>query len=276
MIFEKYLNRAPIPEIAAVQPNARDCIFVADTSGFANELVKCGIVSPDSSYYRDLIEGNLSKVAESDAMLEKLEERVPTSRTWTNTADVCGSMPIVPALLAGHPQSMRLRQRRKRPAGPLAIFLETTGSSATQSGADLRGAAMLALARKLGEYRPIELYVCITYGMRDVMNGVLVKIETTPLDLGRAVAMLGTMSSTAGYGVSLTRKIGNDWVGGWSYGSAHLERRWCGEIFKRFLNPSSDVLYVPAAYQTDNWHDAPKWLDSMLEKYGGETIESED
>lgn len=162
------------------------------------------------------------------------------------------------------------------PAGPLSIFLETTGSGGAHSGSDARGAVMLALVRMLSEYRAVDLHVCTTYGGRDTMNALLCKVETTPLDLARASHLLGRLGASAIVGDRVMRRFGRPgYYSGWSYGVPELERRWCGEIFRRFLNPGSDVLFVPAAYLDDNWRNPVKWLKDMLVRYGGETIEED-
>src|ERR1043166_5777876 len=114
MIFEQHLSRAAIPEIRKLQPRARDNIFVCDAGGLADRLGKIRLFG-DEEYRRGLIGGDLSRVEESSKFLEQLEEQIPVSRTFANVAEVTGSLPIVPALLAGHPQAMRLRRRVRRP-----------------------------------------------------------------------------------------------------------------------------------------------------------------
>jgi hypothetical protein len=109
------------------------------------------------------------------------------------------------------------------------------------------------------------------------MNGLLVRIETTPLDLGRAAHMLVKLDRAASYGADVLKQAIGHNPGSWSYGTPELERRYCGEIFKRFLHPDSDILYVPAAYLGDsNIANPAKWLDDMLVKYGGATVERDE
>lgn len=276
MVFESFLNREPIPEIAALQPNARDNIFLADAEGFAEKLAALPRGHASESYVRGLRKGDLARVRESDELVERLSDQVPHSRTFANTVGVVGALPIVPAYLAGQPMNMRLRTRQKKPAGPLAIFLETTASSGAQGNATLRGAAMLALVRVLNEYRPVDLWVCVTYGQREKMHGLLVRVETRPLDIARSAHMLGNLSETGIVGARLFHSMNLYFAGGWSYGVPELERKWCGQIFGRFLQPGSDVLYVPAAHLSDKLlKDPVSWLKSMLAQYGGETM-SED
>jgi hypothetical protein len=88
--------------------------------------------------------GDLSGVAKSDALLAKMEQyALPTSRReWRD--DVCGSIPNVPAFIAGHPLSMRRRARSENEASPIAIVADLS-TSAGISADDLsrRGAAIL-------------------------------------------------------------------------------------------------------------------------------------
>lgn len=270
MLFQPHMNLECIPEIKAERPHAHDNIILADASGLAE---RCDL----GSYRTGLLQGDLSLVALSDQYLEKLEDSLITSRTWHNVSSCVGALPIIPAYIAGQSNNMRLRTRQKKPAGPLSIFMECTGSAGSMgAGAVQRGSAMLALVRKLNEYRPVELWLCVTYGHHNQMNGLLTKIETTPLDLGRAAHMLCRFNETAGQGWNILRRVVGD-PGSWSYGEPRLERTWCGEIFARFLHPGSDVLYIPAAYLADKLLSNPTaWLQDMLVKYGGETVERDD
>lgn len=273
MFFSSHLNVEPIPEIKAVRPAARDSIMLCDAAGFAEQI---GDDPSWITYKRGLIEGDLSLVAKSDEFLRNLEEKLITTRTFCNVVSPVGALPIVPAFIAGQSNNMRLRMRRKKPAGPLSIFLECTGSAGSMDTerAALRGAAMLALVRKLGDYRPITLWLCVTYGLTNTMNGLLIKVETTPLDLARSAHMLCGLRMTASVGYNVIAKTIGRVPGSWSYGTPDLERRWCGEIFKRFLEPGSDVLYVPAAFSRDRTiSDPARWLQDMLVQYGGESVE---
>lgn len=278
MEFNYYPNVACIPEIAAVRPRARDNIMTCDIAGFAREyrVVDRIFAGWGADHVRKMESGDNSLVQLSDQFLSALEDEMIVSRSWANTADVVGALPIVPAYIAGVPQNMRQRRRVRAACGPLSVFLECTGSAGSMgiNEAQQRGAAMLALVRALAPLRPVELWLCVTFGHHDEMNGLLCKIETQPLDLARAAHMLCGLSATASVGAALiSAKIGHH-CGSWSYGVPELERKWCGEIFKRFLQPGSDVLYVPAAYARDqNVANPSAWVRDMLRKYGGETVQ---
>lgn len=278
--FQSHLNVECIPEIKRVRPQAHDNIMLCDVPGLI-ERMEQSVSGADSfiqNYYRDHLEkmrrGDLSKVPLSDKYLCDLEDDVFLSKAWHNETGVIGALPNIPAYLAGVPTNMRNRVRAKKPQGPLSIFLECTGSGSTMREHALgRGAAMLALVRALSDQRPVDLWLCVTYGTTNEMNGMLCRIETMPLDLGRAAHMLCSLPTTASIGGDIIAQVIGHNPGSWSYGVPELERKWCGEIFKRFLHPYSEVLYVPAALTGDGGlGDARVWLRNMLVKYGGESV----
>lgn len=284
MFFQQHLNVPCIPEIKAVRPAARDNIVLSDMEGYA---AKCDYPNAHcyygeeghSQYLNGLRNGDLSLVERSDQYLAKMEERGFLSKAWATTLDVVGATPNVPAYIAGQPMNMRRRYRTKKPSGPLSIFLEATGSAGAMSEAETmeRGSAMLALVRILSEQRPVDIWACITYGSQHEMNALLVRLETVPLDLGRAAHMLVKLQHAACYGHRVLTDVIGHQPGSWSYGTPELERKYCGEIFRRFLHPNSDILYVPAAYTRDtNIAKPAQWLNDMLVKYGGETVEGAD
>jgi hypothetical protein len=140
--------------------------------------------------------GDISAVAESDALLARMEEHIhmPSTRaTWTD--DVSGAFPNIPAFLSGQPLNMRQRVKVQIDSAPLAIMVDlgiSGGISAQQ--VRNRGIAILALTRALSAHRPIELWAC-DFGAADEQNGygsktnavlVAAKIETSPLDLAAA------------------------------------------------------------------------------------------
>jgi len=281
--FQSHLNVDCIPEIKKVRPHAHDNIILCDVPGLVEKCEARTMGSDyESQFYGDHVEkmkrGDLSKVALSDKFLSDLEDDVFLSKSWTNQTGIVGALPNIPAYLAGVPTNMRNRIRSRRPQGPLSVFLECTGAGSTM-GPDAmhRGAAMLALVRALSEQRPVDLWLCVTFGHHNEMNGLLCRIETMPLDLGRAAHMLCSLPASASFGSHVIGQVINHSPGSWSYGVPELERKWCGEIFKRFLHPYSDVLYVPAALTGDGGLGKPRdWLRNMLLKYGGDSVVRKD
>lgn len=274
MMYLEFMDRDPIPEILAIRPNAKDSIVLCDAGGLARKFSEMGL----HDMAKGVGEGDASLVTRADEYIRRLEDEQFLSKAWDVRSDVVGSLPNVPAYLAGQPASMRRRVRLKKPQGPLVLFLETTGSGSLADRAHYRGAAMLALVQLLSAQRPVELYVCTTFGEYNTMNALVCKVETTPMDLARSCWMLINLSKMSMRGHDLLRNIRQGRSpGSWSYGTPDLERKYCGEIFGRFLTPGSELLYVPAAFGGDHGLDsAHVWLKAMLKKYGGDSVVRED
>lgn len=267
-----YAEQPSIPEVLARQPRARDRFFTCDIA----ELVE--IVGSDEPYTATLRNGSPELTAQADKFMTKFEDDVFVGRAWNCVDGVVGAVPNIPAFLAGHPQHMRRRQRTTSASGPIAIMLELTGSSGTMSERAVRGAAMLALARLLTNARPVELWTLVTYGMTNSMDMLACRIDTAPLDVSRAAAMLMDQTAFGSANIAHKRVLRQDKAsGGWSYGLPEMERRWSGEAFRRFLGMGTEILFIPAAYLSDNFRDPERWVRDMLNKYGmGAVIRGED
>lgn len=117
-----------------------------------------------------------------------------------------GSIPNVPAVIAGMPNNMLVRATSDAysASAPIRIFIDT-GISAGVEVPQLikRGVAALAFTLVMKKIRPIELYSLIAYlpvpfsnGMNSAYNSKytaainLVRIETNPIDLARSTWML--------------------------------------------------------------------------------------
>ena len=59
----------------------------------------------------------------------ELEDQIVHTRKWRNIDDVVGSMPNIPAFLAGTPNAMRRRVRVDRDDAPVSIFMDLTSSA---------------------------------------------------------------------------------------------------------------------------------------------------
>ena len=134
-------------------------------------------------------DGDLSGVAASDALLEKMERYslATLKPTWENA--ISGALPDVPAFIAGHPLSMRRKVRAASEGAPIAIIADlTTSANINAAQARQRGAAILALVRALSARRPVELWMTSGLDADNLRNAVFisVKIDTAPLDLAHA------------------------------------------------------------------------------------------
>lgn len=129
--------------------------------------------------------GDTSKVAEAERLLEKLDTEIDSDGMrpmWTPS--VVGSFPIVPAYLAGTPESMLARTDVPDARGEIEIWANTT-VSCDCSARDMmrRGVVTLAFAMALSRIRNATV---VLYG---TTNGSNVAIRlANPLDISEACA----------------------------------------------------------------------------------------
>lgn len=216
--------------------------------------------------------GDLSGVAASEALLDKLEAEQFVSPVWRQRLDVVGGSPCVPAYLSGHPMAMRRRERIMSDAGPLTIIVSMSLSAAIDiETMRKRGASLLALVRLLSANRPVELWIAVCLGGNKHGTHTLVRLDTAPLDLARAAHMLTCPSVTRGlgYGVCQDMRSGGQWP---HDDYAHYQRT-ARQLYSGVIGTDSEVLYVGAAHANDPTVKEPlQWLKAMLAQYGGATI----
>lgn len=293
-------TRKAIAPVCKSYPSARDVVLVCDLPGLAqyasgvhrdNHSRAACCAGRDwygNKNYNTSVEqirsGDLSGVAASDALMEKLELSAPLSHAWRIVHDVVGGVPNVPAFLAGQPLTMRRRERTVSEQAPLSIFvsLELSG------GIDIttmrkRGAAILALVRRLSNLRPVELFVCCSIGQMNVAAHIICRVDTAPLDLARAAHVLTCPSATRGVCYASGGQLLNDhlgqrgeWTGQWAYADDNVYRRNAREILASAVTPNAEVLYVSAAHVNDPAIKQPtQWLRDMVAQYGGLETEGE-
>lgn len=275
MIRETF-EQPSIPEVLASQSRARDKFMICDVGGLVQAAREAGSEYPAETADR-LERGVPHLIEKSDKFLQKFEDLIFLGHGWTVHDSVVGAVPNVPALLAGSPYGMRVRQRVRSPQAPLTMLLELTGSGGTQDWSRAqRGAAMLALARLLSNTRAVEVWILVTLGERGYMNMVACRVDTAPLHLGHASVLLCDNLTLTGI-VETNRILLNDSKSqSWSYGSTHMERTWSGEALRRVITPGSELLFIPAAYLSDNFRDPERWVRDMLAKYGMGAIPRDD
>lgn len=217
--------------------------------------------------------GDLSGVAASEELLDKLETEQFVSPVWRNRLDVVGGSPCVPAYLAGHPMAMRRRERIMTEQGPLAIIVSLTLSGGIDTETmRKRGATLLALVRLLSVSRPVELWTAICLGGSNHGTHVLTRLDTAPLDLARAAHMLTCPSVTRGlgYGICETLCAG----GSWPHGNFDKYQATARELYTGATGTQSDVLYVGAAHLNDPLVRRPvEWIKETLAQFGGAAVE---
>ena len=107
-----------------------------------------------------------------------------------------GNTPNVPAVIAGMPENMLVRQQTHQMASnaPIRIIVDLFASwQISQQEFIRRGVSAIAFAMVMNTVRPIDLYVAHTGTSSSVNNksvAHIIKIDTKPLDLPRAVWMI--------------------------------------------------------------------------------------
>lgn len=143
-------------------------------------------------------DGDATALKISDDLLTKIEGdgMELLAPQWEN--ERTGSFPCVPSFIAGAPDSMRRLEMTRSDVAPIRIYLDLFISCGFQvEECSTRGAAILALARKLQALRPVELYLLMSCGdktrkrFKDGWISPMIKIDTNPLDLTTASFVLG-------------------------------------------------------------------------------------
>lgn len=224
-----------------------------------------------SEFERKVVTGDPGLVPQADAIMRELEDLLPVSKAWRNVDDVVGSVPNIPAYLAGHPQSMRRKERSPRDNAPLTVFLNLTSSAMVSSEALLkRGVVLLALVRLLVEHRAVELWAGTfqddkPYGGPSA--GGAWKIDTTPLDLARAAYHLTSTDVCRMFGYALNETLAgvHHLRGSMDTGTFVRHERLIREAME-----GKELLYVQPLQGWDKMVSEPvQWLKRQLEKYSG-------
>lgn len=138
-------------------------------------------------------EGDLSKVAEAEEIVDKLDSEIDSDGVRPMWApSVVGPLPLVPAYLAGTPESMLAKTDVPDSRGDLEIWANTTVSSNCSSRDMMRrGVVTLAFAMALSRVRNVRLVIYST------VEGASVAIRlSTPIDYSEVCAMFCQPSVT--------------------------------------------------------------------------------
>lgn len=156
-------------------------------------------------------EGEPARVPRSDAFLSRMEDLARMeSHAFEAQASVAGGVANVPAYLAGHPASMRMRRRVMKQQAPLVVLVDCFASAGVSVDAiERRGAAVLALVRAVSVIRPVTLVAfCALGGDKTTVHSF--RVETAPLDLSRAAWALGSPNVLRHHFHALRGKITGD------------------------------------------------------------------
>jgi hypothetical protein len=216
----------------------------------------------------------------AEALLNKVNTAVNDRKAQVWQADIMGAYPIVPEYLAGMPQSMRRRVVNVSHVAPVRMVMETTVSGGlSQTHIAARGAALAALAVAMNQMRPVELYAAWGLGNTSHRSKSFIgmaRVETTPVSLSQAVAILATDYFARRIAFAEIHHMAGAHVGGWAIGqpdSADRNRKW-----REALELGADDIFIPGGWLYDGdimVRDPVAWVNSYLDSQREASEESE-
>lgn len=204
------------------------------------------------------------------ALLDKIDAGIERTRR-EYVGGPAGAFVNVPEYLAGMPMHMRRSVHTTAEAAPVRIVVETLVSAGV-SAAQLarRGAAVSALAMRLGELRPLELWA--SWGMQSRYRNVIgrVKIDTQPLNVGRLCAVMNSREfmrsiTFANMGAELGCN-GNTAIT-WAWGAdPTADSR--NNLMREALNLEPTDIFIPGGYLSESdmmMCDPVAWVNKYLD-----------
>lgn len=207
------------------------------------------------------------------------DAQVFTSSVPVLRADVAGIIPNVPGLLAGHPQGMFARHFEESPslAAPMSLYVETTVSAAVSHDQLIkRGVAMMAFTLAMEAMRPVDLYTVsfCSHSSAPGEYGVVCKIASRPMDIGRAVYMLTDpsfnrrLAFTAWGHLSGTGDSHDSFP--WITSGGPSDGDYVNKI-REIIGLEPDDVFIKGGYITDKLmlSDPVQWVKNMIAQHGG-------
>lgn len=236
--------------------------FVFDSLSEVSAFISAGVDVVRSSWgltrlaRERLLTGDASLVDRSSALLDRIEAASPLADVRVETVRVvAGGAADVPAYLAGSPVAMRQRRRRSAPA-PLRIVVDVTSSASVDDATlERRGVATLALLRLLeAAGHAVELWIAHGIGEGSQTGLTLVRLDTQPLDLARAVWALASSQASRECLFTTSNSAAECAAGGWPWQNV----RWNGHpavqrsVWASVLGVDpGNVLLLPGVFTRD-------------------------
>lgn len=208
------------------------------------------------------------------AVMDKIDASFRDREAVSWEPSVAGAYPVVPEALHGYPECMRQRMPVESDAAPIRIFVSSwTQSSITPEQMIARGAAVAALAMRLSEARPTELYFVSETAHSDFDRKVVVftiRVPTAPLS-AQDVAVL--FASPCVYRQHDLRAA-QGWYGSPDYlplpfglmVNAEMPKKMRA-IMTEALELEPQDIYIPpyTAHGAEEFTDPVAWVHAMLE-----------
>lgn len=193
------------------------------------------------------------------------EARGRTRPQWEPS--VAGAFPVVGEYLMGLPMHMRERRQVQCDTAPIKLVLESVCSAGTSHKAILNmGAAVAALAMRMSEERPLELYVASALNAHPGGNVIsMARMDSAPLNLAQAVALFASASFHRMIAFNLTSFHHGTRSHGWGYGMPSESR---GRAMREAMALEPQDILLQGAYLPDSGlleRDPVAWVNKFLD-----------
>lgn len=213
-----------------------------------------------------------SKQQDAKALMDKIDATVRERTRREYVATPAGAFPVVPEYLQGLPMHMRRRVHVPSDVAPIKLVIDVgLSAGVSERTAMRRGAAVAALAVRMAETRPVELWTAYA-GMPDRRKTVVIgtKVDLLPLGLGQALALMGGVGYARAvcFAVELQDYGRNtdSIVWGWDAmpGSTYYDDR-----LRKALNLNPEDILIPGGHlhESDLMLSNPvAWVNKYLDK----------
>lgn len=203
---------------------------------------------------------------------------------------VVGTIPNVPAVIAGLPETMLVRDISDAfsASAPIRMFIDCGISQGVKLPELIkRGVAALAFTMVMKQIRPIELYAVIGYlptnepvfGWNDYRKDkaaaiIAVRVETNPLDLARATWILTDPGFARRLAFPVSTYILNDFLKCspdtdknivWAFNSNPTDDKYVNKM-REILGLNRQDIYIKGGYLNDTLmlNQPVKWINKMI------------
>lgn len=183
---------------------------------------------------------------------------------------ICGAYPIVPDYLIGLPESMRMQTPVDSDVSPIRIIMEPLVSAGVSDNELVRrGAAVTAMAMRLTEERPVELYVALAMRKSRTDYCALIKMDTQPLDISVATAVFSSASFSRMIAFNWTLAVGATQQHNIRWGLDSQPGKVREEAMRKVFNLEPQDIVLQGGYLTDAalmQRDPVQWVHNQIEK----------
>jgi hypothetical protein len=221
-------------------------------------------LTPDQCHQM-LNAGDLSNVEKARALLDSFAVALGTDRhEWE--LSVAGAFPSVPDYLAGVPETMYQAVTVSDDRAPLRMVIDVTMSASVKHAQIIaRGVALLALAMRLSERRPVQLSVMTLGGSKTHAWACVMDLPTQPLDLAHAAFALTQTAWTRFFTYAMFDAGG--WSGKWAW-DLHPNEDAYRKRVREVLSLSPQDIYIAPMHSDDPAVQDPiKFIRDRLAEY---------